>query len=97
MLFLLSTKGSDNNMSGIEISIQMPRRRAEVTQDKHQAIYNKLDEGVHPCHVLGLFQCNDGDEDVNPYFICELNDGRCIYASPGQVRFVDTDEEGEML
>lgn len=77
-------------MAGIDIVVKMPRRSAEVKQDSMQAAYNKLTEGVHPCHVLGLFQCNDGDEDVNPYFVCELNDGRCICAAPNQVRFLDT-------
>ena len=79
-----------------EIQVVLQRRRAEVTFDKTRANYHKVEEGVHPCHVLGLFQCNDGDTDVNPYFICEMNDGRNIYMPPECVRFVDTDEEGEI-
>ena len=83
-------------MADMDITIKWQRRRAIVTQNTHQAIYNKLTEGEHPCYVFGLFQVAEEDE-VQPYFICELNDGRCIYASPEQIRFVDTDEEGEIL
>ena len=73
------------------ITIMWQRRRAEVTQNTNQAAYNKLAEGTHPCHVLGLFQVAL-DEDVQPYFVCELDDGRNIYADPTQVRFLDTVE-----
>ena len=73
------------------ITVEMPRRRAEVTQNPSQAIYNNVKVGTHPCHVLGLFQVADG-EDVQPYFVCELDDGHNIYAAPPQVRFLDTAE-----
>ena len=78
-------------MAGIDITIKWQRRRAEVTQNSSQAAYNKLEEGTHLCHVLGLFQVDEG-EDIQPYFICELDDGRNIYALPPQVRFLDTTE-----
>lgn len=80
--------------SGIEVYWQ--RRRATVTQNRWNALHNHLDEGEHTCHVLGLFQVANEDE-VTPYFICEMNDGRCIYAEPTQVRFIDTDEKGEIV
>lgn len=81
----------------MEIKIRMPRRRATVTQNASQAAFNKLTEGANQCHVLGLFQFSDGEEEVRPYFICELNDGRCIYADPIQVTFLDTDENGDIV
>lgn len=38
--------------------------------------------------ALGLYQVTDGDE-AGPYFIIELEDGRCRYAAPDEIQFVD--------
>lgn len=76
-------------MTGMDMTIKWQRRRAEVTQNAFNARFNKVEEGVHPCHVLGLFQVVE-DEGAQPYFVCELDDGRNIYAEPTQVRFLDT-------
>ena len=80
----------------LPISFSWQHRRATIVLNAHQAAYNKLPSGTHLCHILGLFQVAD-EEDVNPYFICEMNDGRCIYADPTQVCFIDTDENGEII
>lgn len=79
-----------------DIEVYQQRRRATVTQNKWSAAHNNLKEGTHTCHVLGLFQV-ENDVEVNPYFICEMDDGRCIYAEPTQVRFIDTDDKGEIV
>lgn len=78
-------------MASIDMTIKWQRRCAEVTLNPCQASYNKLEVGTHKCHVLGLFQVADG-EDVQPYFVCELDTGCNIYAAPPQVRFLDTTE-----
>ena len=78
-------------MTGFTVNVAWQRRRAEVTQNVQQATFNKLEVGTHPCHVLGLYQVADED-DVQPYFVCEMDDGRTIYAKPTQVRFLDTTE-----
>lgn len=73
----------------MSIKVEMPRRSAEVTQNAQQAAFNNVEIGIHKCHVLGIFQVAE-DEEVQPYFICEMDDGRNIYATPPQVRFLDT-------
>ena len=79
------------------MQMMMPRRLATVEVSSEAASYNEIEEGTHECHVLGLFQYSDGDTEVRPYFICELHSGQCIYADPKNVRFVDTDERGEII
>lgn len=80
-----------------KITVEMPRRRATVTVSEASARFDKIEPGTHDCHVLGIFQCNDGMADVQPYFVCELHSGQNIYADPRSVRFVDTDENGEII
>lgn len=46
------------------------------------------DTEVH-CHVWGCYQVDDGEGDVNPYFIVELQDGRCTYVAPEDIQFTD--------
>lgn len=77
------------------LKFEMPRRSATVYVSRNAANFNNIEEGEHKCHVLGLFQVAQ-DEDVQPYFICELNSGQCIYADPVHVRFTDT-VEGEIV
>lgn len=80
-----------------KITVEMPRRRATVEVSEHAAAFNKIESGVHACHVLGIYQCADGEEDVAPYALCELHSGQIIYADPIKVRFVDTDENGNII
>lgn len=46
------------------------------------------------CRVWGCYQVNDG-EDINPYFVIELENGRCTHASPEQIQFIEFDEEDD--
>lgn len=78
-------------MASMDMTIKWQRRRAEVTLTPYQASYNNLEVGTYKCHVLGLFQVADG-EDAQPYFVCELDNGCNICATPQQVRFLDTTE-----
>lgn len=71
----------------MEATIQ--RRSAEVDID---AYWHKscVDMCITPCHVLGLFQENDG-EDYYPVFVCELNAGHVLNAVTSDVRFTNTE------
>lgn len=79
------------------ITVEMPRRRAIVNISDAAARFNKIEAGTHECHVLGLFQYDNHEDETAPYFICELHNGQNIYADPLCVRFVDTDENGEII
>ena len=81
----------------MQMQIVMPRRRATVNVSTNAAKFNNIEPGTHECHVLGLFQYDDGCGETCPYFICELHSGQNIYADPLDVRFVDTDEKGEII
>lgn len=85
-----------NGWSG-KITVAWPRRRATVEVSEHAAAYNKISVGTHECHVLGIYQYSDGDDEVAPYALCELHSGQVIYADPAKVRFVDTDENGNII
>lgn len=45
----------------------------------------------YKCRVWGCYQVDDG-EDVNPYFVIELENGRCTHAAPEQIQFTKEDE-----
>ena len=82
-------------MTGLNLEIRLPRRRAEVNVNSYWAKRLIIEEGATPCHILGLFQ--DSSEDgAYPVMVCELDDGRVITQSPETVKFVDT-EGGIML
>lgn len=82
-------------MAGLDITVSMPRRSAEVTITRYWANKLSIEEGVVPCHVLGTFQCVDGDDCAYPVFVCELDDGRVINVDTLDVKFTDT--EGGVL
>ena len=44
---------------------------------------------VISCDAFGCFQVTDGEDDINPYFVVELPDGRCTYVAPEDLRFTD--------
>lgn len=77
-------------MGKLSMEITMPRRSAEVRIGTYWHKELGVDMGPTPCHVLGLFQENDG-EDFYPVFVCELNDGRVLTAVTSDVRFTDTE------
>lgn len=77
-------------MSKLSMEVTMQRRSAEVDIGTYWRKKLGVDMGVTPCHVLGLFQENDG-EDYYPVFVCELNDGHVLTAVTSDVRFTDTE------
>ena len=82
-------------MTGLNLEIRLPRRRAEVNVNSYWAKRLSIEEGVTTCHILGLFQ--DSSEDgAYPVMVCELDDGRVLTQAPETVKFVDT-EGGIML
>lgn len=78
-------------MTGLTMDILAPRRSAEVTISKYWANKLSIEEGVTTCHVLGLFQCVEGDNCAYPVFVCELADGRVLSVDTLDVRFTDTE------
>ena len=81
-------------MSKLSMEGTLQRRSAVVDIGIYWHKKLGVDMGITPCHVLGLFQENDG-EDYYPVFVCELNDGRVLTAVTSDVRFTDT--EGGIL
>ena len=74
------------------IDIEYQRRRAMYIPRINRPDYClKAGEGVL-VHVHGCFQVADG-EDVNPYFVIELGDGRCTYAAPEDIQFIKEEDE----
>jgi hypothetical protein len=73
------------------MEIKAPRRRAEVTIKSWWAKKLALEEGVQPCHVLGVFQYIEDSDCAYPVFVCELDDGRVIEVATSDVKFVDTE------
>ena len=81
-------------MNKLSMEVTMQRRSAEVDIGTYWHKKLGVDRGITPCHVLGLFQENDG-EDYYPVFVCELNDGHVLTALTSDVRF--TDAEGGIV
>lgn len=81
------------SMSGITIEVTMPRRSAEVVLPMYKRTELGLELGTDPvpCFVLGIFQEGNNYDGYDTYALCELLDGRIVYASPERVRFVDTE------
>lgn len=79
-------------MAGINGIFSFERRRAiyRPIVDRPALGITKGTE-VH-CRVFGCYQVCDG-EDVNPYFIVELPNGRCTYVSPEYLQFIREDDE----
>ena len=77
-------------MNKLSMEVTMQRRSAEVDIGTYWHKKLGVDMGIAPCHVLGLFQENDG-EDYYPVFVCELNDGHVLTALTSDVRFTDTE------
>lgn len=76
----------------LNMEIVWQRRRAMYTPTFNRPQLG-LEKGIsYECRVWGCYQVNDG-EDVNPYFVIELNNGRCAHASPDHITFIEEDEE----
>ena len=77
-------------MNKLSMEVTMQCRSAEVDIGAYWHKKLGVDMGITPCHVLCLFQENDG-EDYYPVFVCELNDGHVLTALTSDVRFTDTE------
>lgn len=82
-------------MAGLDVTVSMPRRSAEVNLNQFWAKKLAMEVGVVPCHVLGTFQCVEDSDCTYPVFVCELDDDRVIEVTTSDVRFTDT--EGGIL
>lgn len=82
-------------MAGLDVTVSMPRRSAEVNLNQFWAKKLAMEAGVVPCHILGTFQCVEDSDCAYPVFVCELDDGRVIEVATSDVRFTDT--EGGIL
>lgn len=79
-------------MAGLGMEIVWERRRAIYTPLVDRPALG-LTQGIAvECRVWGCYQVHDG-EDINPYFVIELENGRCTHASPEQIQFVKEDDE----
>ena len=78
-------------MAGIDVTVSMPCRSAEVTINAYWANKLNIETGVVPCHILGVFQIAEDINCAYPVFVCELNDGRVIEVATSDVRFTDTE------
>lgn len=79
----------------MNLEIRLPRRRAEVNVNSYWAKRLSIEDGVTPCHVLGVFQ-GSSEDGPYPVFVCEMDNGQVIVTAPETVKFVDT-EGGIML
>ena len=82
-------------MANLEMQIKWQRRRAIYTSPYGQPKIGIKKGDKVECNVWGLFQVSDG-EDVNPYFVVELADGRCTYVAPEDLKFIEDDEGNEI-
>ena len=74
------------------INVMHERRRAIYTPPINRPTLGlSIGIGVQ-CYVHGCYQVDDG-EDVNPYFVIELEDGRCTYAAPENIQFIKGEDE----
>lgn len=79
-------------MASTQIDIVWQRRRAIYTPLVDRPALGLTKGTPVNCRVWGCYQVHDG-EDVNPYFVIELESGRCTHASPEQIQFVKEDDE----
>lgn len=75
-------------MAEVKIGWATRRARYKIPSDAVAKLHG-LEKGVsYPVYVHGIFQVKDSDE-ADVYFICEFEDGRCCYATPNNIQFVD--------
>lgn len=78
--------------NSIEVSMNLRGRPAYYEPNKYAAKRIGVAEGSKlNVEALGLFQVADGD-DIGPYFVIELGDGRVYYANVTEIRFADVGE-----
>lgn len=81
-------------MAALTMSVTMERRAAVVTTNEWFEKKYNIAAGPHKCFVLGLFQYSNGDDEMYPIFVVELEDGSVYEVSTECVQFVDSHEEG---
>lgn len=74
---------------GLTMTVTMERRAAELTTNEYRGKFRDIAAGTHKCFVLGLFQYSNGDDEVYPIFVVELEDGSVIEVATERVQFVD--------
>lgn len=79
-------------MANCEIAIKHERRRAYYTPIVNRPALGLQKDVAVVCTVWGCYQVNDG-EDINPYFVIELENGRCTHALIDQVQFIKEEDE----
>lgn len=76
-------------MAGLSCTISWQTRPAFYTPNIYRAKVLQVQPGsVLDVDVLGLYQVSDG-EDIDAYFIVEMSDGKCTYASVEEIQFAD--------
>lgn len=78
-------------MATWNIDICFVRRRAIYTAPCNRPQFGMIKGRKYPCEVHGLQQVQDGNE-ADAYFVIELEDGRCTYASIECIQFTKEDE-----
>ena len=79
-------------MATWEIEIKYERRSAIYTPLVNRPALGLTRDVPVNCEVWGCYQVNDGD-DINPYFVIELENGRCTHALIEQIQFIREDDE----
>lgn len=74
-------------MASWEINMNLPRRAAMAKVGQYAATKLGIEQGMHSCHVLGLFQEADGDSAC-PVFVCEFENGMVYNCMTEDVQFV---------
>lgn len=77
-------------LSNIEIVYQ--RRRAIYRPRVDRPALGIVKGTEVKCYVHGCYQVNNG-EDINPYFVVELENGRCTHVAPEDLQFIKEEDE----
>lgn len=76
----------------MSIKVTMERRKAIYTPTVDKPSLGIVKNIPVMVKVWGCYQVVDED-DVNPYFVVELEDGHCTYALPENIQFVYEEDE----
>lgn len=79
-------------MASLKVEIVWQRRRAIYTPLVDRPALSLTKGTSVECLVWGCYQVNDG-EDINPYFVIELESGHCTLAQPEQIQFIKEEDE----
>lgn len=82
-------------MATIDLTLRWPTRKA-IYRPRVNRPNLGITKGTEVvCVSHGCFQVNDGADDINPYFIVELEDGKLTYVAPEDLQFVERADEFE--